>query len=257
MTCRRVIGPYAIGSGDDQHCLTIVFDQDRRRPRSLFVPNDLPTLLAGPFVEGRSEARPVVIPIDKQQVTVENGRRTLAVPVFGLHLAELLLPLQFAVHIEAVQPVRTKEREDVLAVSHRRIRRETPRVVPPFMRFLLMDGLLPEYFSVAPIDREDHELMPLRHRHTIMSPRSRTVFRRRRLTKRDRRSQKDAITPHNRRRMPLARQSDLPTNVFRLAPLDRRIGIGRRPGPQWTPPLRPISLRRTSFSGYKNYSQQQ
>ena len=116
--------------------------------------------------------------------------------------------------------------------------------MPTFMRQLLVDGLLPENLPVVPIDREDYELVPMRHRHAIVSPRSPAVPRRQLLTIRHRRCHEDAIPPNNRRRMPFAWQSHLPANILRLAPLDGRVGVRRSPSPQGPAPLRPIRLRR-------------
>ena len=65
-----------------------------------------------------------------QPLRPPRGRKAWAVLAYLLltdrqvsrqHLAELLLPLHVPVHVETVQPVRTKEREDMLAIRHRRI----------------------------------------------------------------------------------------------------------------------------------------
>ena len=98
-----------------------------------------------------------------------------------------------------------------------------------FMRGRLDHRFLPENLARFAAHGEHREIMILRRRIIVMSAgadETRLDF----LAERDRRGQKDAIAPDDRRRMALAWQRDLPANVLGLAPFDGRLSIGRYAG---------------------------
>ena len=114
---REVIAAHALGRADHDLRLAFVLDDERRGPGSLFVARDFPALFAGAFVEGVEEGVAFMIPADDQRVAVKHGRTAFAVGMEGLHPAEVLLPFQLAVQVEAIEAARTEEGVD--DVRHR------------------------------------------------------------------------------------------------------------------------------------------
>ena len=101
----------------DHLCPAGVLDNDRRRPRSGFVPGGPPARLSRPFVQGHQERRALVIPVDDERVAEESRGAALPVTVLGLHVAEIGLPEQVAVQVESVEPVGAEEGVQALAIG--------------------------------------------------------------------------------------------------------------------------------------------
>src|SRR5262245_57136903 len=104
------------------------------------------------------------------------------------------------------------------------------------VRKFLADGLLPEDVSVTPAHSEYDELMTMRDRHIIVCAGRIVIDWLSRCADRHRRGEEYPIAVNDRRRMRLAWQWNLPTEVFALAPFNRRISegsdaIGQRPAP--------------------------
>ena len=61
-------------------------------PRRGLVARHLEALPAGSLVEGDEKRRAFVIPVDDQSIAVKGGRAALAVPVLGMHVAQIGFP---------------------------------------------------------------------------------------------------------------------------------------------------------------------
>lgn len=144
-------------------------------------------------------------------------------------------------------------------------------LVMPLMWHFLPRGLLPKGFPGLSIDRQDHELVflgrllsPSKSAATPTPPLSflalgRTIIplllsRQNRsrhcarvlchiLSGRNRRQEKDLLSPNHRCPCSPARQFHLPLHILRPAPLQRRIRLWSFACPQGTPPLCPIFHR--------------
>ena len=91
-----------------------------------------------------------MVPLDHERVPMQGGRSSLAEPIAGLHVPEVLLPLLVAVEIEAKDAVRTEGDPNVFPVGDRRGRSESviavvSLVAPVWEEFIFRGFLLPSF----------------------------------------------------------------------------------------------------------------
>ncbi|HEV3078743.1 MAG TPA: hypothetical protein VGY66_03150 [Gemmataceae bacterium] len=171
-----------------------------------------------------------MIPVYYQRLTVKRRGTALAVSMLGVHFAEMLLPKQLAVRIQAVKPARAEEREDKLPIGDWRSGRQAAADMPRFVRQLLMHRLLPQDRAVAAADCQDHKLVMVGQEQIVMGAGTFGKARPYGFALGDRRGQENAVSPNNRRGMPLPRKGNFPANIVFLTPFDGRVGVRRDPG---------------------------
>ncbi len=230
----EIVAAHAVHAGRDDLGAAAAFDDERRGPGVDLVAFLAPELLAGALVERDDERLPLMVPHHDEAVAVQRGRAPLAELVAHPLVAKVLLPDRPAVHVEGVQPLGLERRDYVLAVGHRGTRR--PRAVLGvrcLVRRLFACDALPEGPARAPIDREHDELV----RHRLRAARGvRRVWRD---THRHGGQQEEAVTPDDRRRRSASGNLDLPLDVLRVAPFERRSGGRRSARRERTAPLGP------------------
>ena len=220
-----------------------MFDDERRGPGGLFVASDFPALLAGAFVEGVKERVAFMIPANDERVAMEHGRTAFAVRVERLHPAEVLLPFQLALEIEAIKAARTEEGVKPLAVGDGRIGSEAAGLVTALVRPLFAQDFLPQNSSVPAADGEHDELMAMRDRHAVVNAGRIVIDRLLRLADGHCGQDVNRIAEDDGRGMAFARQRNFPADIVGLAPVDGRIGVRRDAIGQRPAPLRPVAQR--------------
>src|SRR5262245_11334199 len=100
-----------------------------------------------------------MVPVDNQCVAMQDGRTTLAVPMLGVHLAQVFFPDQLSIQVEAIQAVRSEGSEDTLAVGDGGGRGEAAADMAGFERSGFEHRLLPENLAGGAADRQDHEIV--------------------------------------------------------------------------------------------------
>ncbi len=113
----------------------------------------------------------------------------------------------------------------------------------------LAQRLLPDDLAAGSTDRQRDKLMAMCDREIVVIARRAAGPRRQRLSKRNRRGQKHAVAPDDRRGMPAAGNLRFPADVFAVgfAPNQRRIGIRRNTRRQRPAPLPPVIGALTSL----------
>ena len=212
-----------------------------------------PTLRAGLLVQRDDEGRAFVVPGDDDRVAVEGRGAPFAEAPAGLHLAQVLLPDQLPVHVQAIDAAGAEVGDDALAVRDGRVRGGAGLGPAGLVRGRFAQRLLPDRLAGPAIQREQHVLVDanrLRGRRSRGGGRTgRRRFRRLRLGEAirwNRRLNVHALAPHDRRGVPAAGNRDFPANVLGLAPFRRRIAArcgarghpGRAAGAN-TPPAPP------------------
>jgi hypothetical protein len=219
----QVVASQLVHARDDDVRPPVVFDDERRRPGVDLVARGAPEFLPRPLVERHDERRALdeVIPDHDERVAVQGRRRAFAELVPHRLVAEVLLPDQRAVHVVAVEAARLERGDDVFAVGDRRTRR--PRAV------VLMRGFVRRFFLGRTFPRDRPVLAVDRQQLVgVHQPRRHRAARLMRLAEgypaRHRGQEEEAIAPDDRAGRPAARDFNLPLDVFRLAPLDGRVG---------------------------------
>ncbi len=183
-----------------------------------------------------------MVPIDDQCIAVKDGRDALAMSVLGLHLAEFFVPHQLAIKVQAIEPVRSEECKQMLAIGNGRVGRQAGGEMTAFVRKLSVQDLLPQNLAVSAANGEHHELVSMRHRSAVVCAFGLAVTGWECFSEGCRRSQENPVLPDDGRRVAQAGQRRLPTDVLFFAPLERRISVGCDAGSERPTPLRPIVL---------------
>ena|SRR5438270_12800599 len=114
-----------------------------------------------------------------------------------LHPPKIFLPLDFAIDPNAVKTARTEKDIDPLAIGHWRVGGQAAGLVPALVRELLAQVLHPKDLAGSPAHGEEHELMPMRHRHIVVGSRGVVIDRLLRVPYRDGRGNEDSISKDN------------------------------------------------------------
>jgi len=180
-----------------------------------------------------------MIPDDDDGVAMQDRRRALAELIAHPLLAEDFLPAQRAVHVVGVQPERLEVREERLAVGERRARRPgTVLRVAGLVGFHFVRDALPHRPPGRPVECDDLELVTA----AWLEAAARRVLRVAAHVEGNRRRDEHAVAPHDRRGVPAARHFDLPADVLRVTPFDRRVGGRRGAVRMGAAPLRPEAV---------------
>src|SRR5215472_9194277 len=92
-----------------------------------------------------------MIPANDERVAVEHGRTAFAVSVQGMHPAEVLLPLDIPIELEAIEAARTEKPVEPFAVSHGRARSQASGLVSALVRPFFAQDFHPGDAPVAPV----------------------------------------------------------------------------------------------------------
>ena len=182
-----------------------------------------------------------MIPLHEDFAIVQNRRTAFAVTVLGLHVAEIDVPDRFAgFRIEGIEPMRSEECVDALAVGDRRGRGQRSGVVAALLGNGFVHAALPENFSVAAIDGERNEAPFAGDEIVVVSAGCRVGARRKWLADGDRAGQKNAVAMNDGAGVAEAGKGSFSAQVFLLAPFDGRRGVGGGTGAERTAPMRPV-----------------
>src|SRR5688500_17599665 len=111
-----------------------------------------------------------MVPIHDERVFVKDGRTSFTVRVQGLHLAEVFLPDDFSVEVEAIEAARAEESVEKLAVGHWRIGNGAASVMAAFVRKFLANDGFPKGAAVLAGDGENQVLVAVSDRNAVMHP---------------------------------------------------------------------------------------
>lgn len=104
----------------------------------------------------------LMVPIDDERVAEQGGRTTFAEAVSSLHIAEVFLPLQISLEVEAEESARSEKSEYVFAVGDGRAGSETVVRVVALVRHLFIRHARPERLAGLAIEAHEHELVGVR-----------------------------------------------------------------------------------------------
>ena len=138
----------------------------------------------------------------------------------GVEHAEVLLPRGTALHVEGVEPLRSEERDDVLAVGKRRGVGVSRLDVPLLLWHALVRRLPPHGLARPAIERHHDPLL----RRAVLGCRSLAVEPRLEGdagAAADRARHEDPVAPDNRARMGKAGNRNLPADVGTADPIPR------------------------------------
>src|SRR5438034_11754632 len=113
-----------------------------------------------------------MVPVDDQGLAVKRRGTALAVPMLGMHFAEVLFPEQLAVRVQTVETARTEKREHMLAIRDGRCRRQAGSLMTRFVRQFLVHRLLPENLAALAANRQHRELVVVGHSQVVMGART-------------------------------------------------------------------------------------
>ena len=185
-----------------------------------------------------------MIPQDRHGLPRQDRAARLAVCVLHREVAQVDGPRRLAVQREREHAVGAEGRIDPLAVRDRRRGREARGHVRALVRQLFEQRSLPQLLPGGAVQREHAEGVHVGHRRVVVRPGRPLGCRDESLTDGDRRRHEQPLAPEHRRRVPLARQLDLPAHVTALAPGGRRVRGRRLPRRERAAPAAPLLLRR-------------
>lgn len=95
----------------------LVVDDQRRRPGRDLVTVDPPSCFAGPFIESRDKGLPLVVPVDHDGVTRQDGGRPLSELHPDVEVAQVSVPEEPPIVAIAIETGRPKRRAHLLRVG--------------------------------------------------------------------------------------------------------------------------------------------
>ena len=134
----------------------VVDRHDWGAPAGGLVAIGFPLQLAGLFVERINCGVALVIPQQHDGVAVQGGGGAFAEAVAHAHVAKILLPLQFALHVVAVQAAGAEADNDVLAIGHGGSGGITVITMMSFVRHLCCGNAPPVLLSGVSIEGHQH-----------------------------------------------------------------------------------------------------